>query len=134
MGSCFIRLPVAFAIALAMAGIRANADFPNALHAKRMIRVGYLNQDRLDHGDVGRHGHAVVEEACVLQFAIFTIDVLFIERPADTLHNTALYLTFNIAWVLARPQSCAATNRNMVTLPVSGSTSTSQNCVAKPGA
>src|SRR5439155_11350374 len=35
---------------------------------------------------------------------------------------------------MAQPTSCAATKRRIVTLPVSGSTSTSQNCVEKPGA
>src|SRR6202049_1516066 len=35
---------------------------------------------------------------------------------------------------VARPTSWAATKRRIVTLPVSGSTSTSQNWVEKPGA
>src|SRR6266571_448174 len=35
---------------------------------------------------------------------------------------------------MARPTSCAATKRKIFTLPVSGSTSTSQNWVANPGA
>src|SRR5207244_3857137 len=35
---------------------------------------------------------------------------------------------------MARPTSCAATKRKILTLPVSGSTSRSQNWVAKPGA
>src|SRR3984893_18740218 len=35
---------------------------------------------------------------------------------------------------MALPTSCAATKRRIVTLPVSGSTSTSQNWVEKPGA
>src|ERR1700733_1389567 len=35
---------------------------------------------------------------------------------------------------MARPTSCAATNRRIFTCPVSGSTSTSQNCVENPGA
>src|SRR5260370_3729473 len=35
---------------------------------------------------------------------------------------------------MAQPTSGAATKRRIVTLPVSGSTSTSQNCVEKPGA
>src|SRR5260370_29499653 len=35
---------------------------------------------------------------------------------------------------MARPTSCAATKRKLFPLPVSGSPSTSQNWVAKPGA
>src|SRR6516164_4017588 len=35
---------------------------------------------------------------------------------------------------MAQPTSCAATKRKIVTLPVSGSISTSQNWVEKPGA
>src|SRR5260370_13696724 len=35
---------------------------------------------------------------------------------------------------MAQPTSCAATKRRIVTLPVSGSTSTSQNWVENPGA
>src|SRR6266853_1704875 len=35
---------------------------------------------------------------------------------------------------MPRPTSWAATKRKIVTLPVSGSTSTSQNCVVTPGA
>ena len=53
----------------------------------RMSRIGYFDDLGVDHRHIGRHGHAIVEEARVLQPSVLAIDILLVERPADALHG-----------------------------------------------
>ena len=62
-----------------------------------MTRVGHLNQHGIDHRQIERRRHAVVEEAGVGHDALFVVDVLLIEGPADALHGAALHLPLHIA-------------------------------------
>ena len=75
---------------------RHDRDLADAACAKRMPWVRHLDQDRVDHRQVGANRHAVVEEAWVLQAAVLVVDVFLIERPADALRHTALHLALNI--------------------------------------
>ena len=75
---------------------RHDRDLADAACAKRMPWVRHLDQDRVDHRQVGADRYAVVEEAGVLQAAVLVVDVFLIERPADALRHTALHLPLNI--------------------------------------
>src|SRR5260370_21818029 len=61
-----------------------------------MLRVGDLDHDGVEHGQVGGDGHAIVEEARVIELAVLVVDVLFAERPADALGDAALHLALDI--------------------------------------
>ena len=89
---------------------------------------------RVDHRQVGRHRHAVVEEARVLHAAVGVVDVFLVQRPADALRRrrpgSAPRHTMD-GWPGRRPAPrCSA---GWCMRPVSGSTSTSQMCTPKPG-
>ena len=75
---------------------RHDRDLTDAACAKRMPWIRHLDQDRVDHRQVGANRYAVVEEAWVLQAAVLVVDVFLIERPADALRHTALHLALNI--------------------------------------
>src|SRR5262245_7488255 len=62
-----------------------------------MTRVWHLDDHGIDHRQVGSHGYAIIEEAWVLQLAIFSVDVLLVEGPADTLGDAALVLALHVA-------------------------------------
>ena len=62
-----------------------------------MARVRNLNQHGFDHGQVQASRHPIVQKTRVLQSAIITVNVFFVERPADALGHTTLHLAFNIA-------------------------------------
>ena len=75
---------------------RDDRDLANPACAKRMPWVRHLDQDRVDHRQIGADRYTVVEEAGVLQAAVLVVDVFLIERPADALRHTALHLALNI--------------------------------------
>ena len=56
----------------------------------------------LDHGQVQRGGHAVVQERCVAQLAVVVVEVLFVQRHADALGGTALHLALDVGGVNGR--------------------------------
>ena len=41
---------------------RNDWDFADAAHAERAARIWHLHNDRLDHGNIERRGHAVVQQ------------------------------------------------------------------------
>ena len=98
MGSSHIRTPVA-----AMDGVghrrrrRHDRRLAHAPHAIGMGRIGHLDDDRVDHRQVERRGHAVVEVAGVLHVSLAVEHVLFVQRPADPLHGPPLHLAFDVA-------------------------------------
>ncbi len=71
-----------------------SADAP---HTLRMFRIGDLEDHRIEHGQVGAHRHAVVEEARVIELAVLVEDVFLAQRPTDPLGGAALDLAFDIA-------------------------------------
>ena len=64
-----------------------------------MQRIGHLDDHRIDHREIRRHRHAVVEESRVLDHAAVVEDVLLVERPSDPLGRAALHLALDIARV-----------------------------------
>ena len=61
-----------------------------------MTRVGVLDHHRVDHRDVGRHRHAIIEKARVLEAPILVVDVLLVQRPAYPLGHPTLDLALDI--------------------------------------
>ena len=78
---------------------RDDRHLADAARAERMARVRHLDQDRLDHRQVGGHRAAVVEEARVIHLAVLVVDVLLVQRPADALRDAALDLALDVARV-----------------------------------
>src|SRR5450631_1141701 len=64
-----------------------------------MFRVRHFDHHGIEHRQVRTHGHAIVEEAGVIDPAVFGVDVLFVERPANALRDAALHLALDIAGV-----------------------------------
>ena len=64
-----------------------------------MVGVGDLNDHRVDHGQVQRRRHPVIQETAVQHDAFVVVYVLFIERPADALDYAALDLAFDVGGV-----------------------------------
>ena len=62
-----------------------------------MAGVGHLHDNRIDHGQVQRRGHAVIQEGGVHQLALIVEVVLLVERPANALHSPALQLALHVA-------------------------------------
>ena len=62
-----------------------------------MIRIRDLDDHRVNHRQVRGNWHAIVEEAGVIQSTVLVINVLFVQRPADTLGGTAVDLSIDIA-------------------------------------
>src|SRR5580704_10363240 len=71
----------------------------DAAGAERVAWVRVLDQNRLDHRQVGGYGHSVIEEARVIEAPVLVVDVFFVERPADTLRHAALDLALDIGGV-----------------------------------
>ena len=85
-------------MALAMArGRRDDRNFANTPNAERMVRVGDLHHNGLDHGQIQRGGHTIVQQAGIDQMALVVVDILFIQGPTDSLNDTALDLALHIA-------------------------------------
>ena len=61
-----------------------------------MVRIGNLQNDRVDHRQVGTDRDAIIEIAGILQPPVLAIDIFLIERPADALCGTALILALDI--------------------------------------
>ena len=120
-------------MALAIAGRRSDdRRLAHAAHAVRMGRIRHLDDDRVDHRQVQRRGHAIVEIAGVQHPVLVVEEVFLVQRPADALHAPALHLPFDVAGMdrLAGVlHGRVAQDRD---LAVSGSTSTSTMCVPKP--
>ena len=92
-----MRTPMARAMALPTAAMRRDdRHLADAAHAVGMRRIGHLDQDGLDHRQVGGDRHAVVEEARILELALGVVDVLLVQRPADALHGAALELALDV--------------------------------------
>ena len=94
------RFPVAAVMAFAThasGGTIGASPTPRTPYGCRGIR--HLDDHRVDHREIRRHRHAVVEEARVLDHAVLVEDVLLVERPADPLDRATLHLTLDIARV-----------------------------------
>ena len=61
-----------------------------------MTRIRLLDDDRIDHRQIGADRNPVVEESGVLHLTLVVVDVFLVEGPADTLRGPALELTFDI--------------------------------------
>ncbi len=61
-----------------------------------MTRIGHLDNDRLDVRHVVTGGDPVVQKTAVVQPAVVTVMIRFVQRPADALHRTALQLALDI--------------------------------------
>src|SRR4029078_9200346 len=61
-----------------------------------MAWVRHFHDMGADHWHVGSDRHAIVEEARVLHAAVFAVDVLLVQRPADALYGAALDLPFHL--------------------------------------
>ena len=75
---------------------RHDRDLASALNTVWVLIVRHLNDDRGDLWQITGDGDPVVEEPSVINVAVLGIDVFFVERPADALHNAALDLPFDI--------------------------------------
>ena len=62
-----------------------------------MPGVRHLDDDRVDHRQIERGGHAVIEQAGVQHGAVRAHVILLVERPADALHAAALHLPLDVA-------------------------------------
>ena len=62
-----------------------------------MARIGDLHDNSVNHGQVQRSRHAVVQEAGVHHLAVVAEVILFVQRPADALHRASLDLPFHVA-------------------------------------
>ena len=65
----------------------------------RVIRVGDLEDLRVDERQVGADRNPVVQEPRVLQQPVVTVDVFLVQRPANALRGTTLELPFDIVRV-----------------------------------
>ena len=77
------------------------ADPPDPI---RVPRIGYLDDHRVDHGQVQAGGHAIIKEAGVHHLALLVEEVLLVECPADTLDGTTLHLPLDIPRVDRLPR------------------------------
>ncbi len=124
-------------MALAMAAIGGqDVHLADAFRPVRMHRVRHLNQDGVDHRQVRGDRAAIVQEPGVIEQAFGVVDIFFVQRPADALHDTALDLAprrnsdgIALAGHPARQRISGCPHGS-----VSGSTSTSTKCAPKPGA
>src|SRR4029453_6388117 len=95
--------------------------FAHAPHPKGMIRIRHFHDHGIDHRQVQTRGHAIIQEARIDHVALLIEEILFIERPADTLHRTTLDLTLHVARVdrLASVLHCSVTqNRDLARLRI----------------
>ena len=100
MGSSVRRRPMAFLTALATAASGGTiGTSPTPAHAVRVLVVGHLDHDGLDHRQVAGDRHAVVEEARVIELAVGVEDALLVDGPADALGDAALDLALDVAWM-----------------------------------
>ena len=61
-----------------------------------MIWIRDFQNLGIDKRQVRANRNPIVQETGVLQSAIFAVDVLFIQRPANALRRSTLELTFHI--------------------------------------
>ncbi len=78
---------------------RHDRRLSHAAHPVRVQRIWHLDDHCVDHREIRRHRHAVVEEARVLDHTVLVEDVLLVERPSDPLGRTALHLALDVARV-----------------------------------
>ncbi len=62
-----------------------------------MTRIRHLNQHCVDHGQIERRRHAVIQETRIDHITVVVVDELLVQGPTDTLNRTALDLAFHIA-------------------------------------
>ena len=95
-----MRTPTASRIAFAIAAIGGTMDTsPTPRTPYGCDGLATSNDYRVNHGQVKRSRHTVVEQAGVVHLPVGVHVVLFVERPADALHYAALNLPFNVAGV-----------------------------------
>ena len=95
MGTCFMRTPTAFDTALPIA---ANGGTMEVSPTPR-IPYGWIGDFQnlgIDERQVRANRNPIIQETGVLQSAVFAVDVLFVQRPANALRGTTLELTFHI--------------------------------------
>ena len=80
-------------------GRRDDRHLADAADAVGVSGVRDLDDDRIDHRQVERRGHAVVEQAGVLEVAGVVVVVLLVQRHADALGDAALHLAFDVGRV-----------------------------------
>src|SRR5262249_23695818 len=90
---------------------RNDGRFAHAPHPKGMIRIRHFHDHSIDHRQVQTRGHAIIQEARINHVALLIEEILFIERPADTLHRPTLDLPLDVARVdrLASVLHCRVT-------------------------
>ena len=75
---------------------RHNGCLADTTNAVGMRRVRDLQDLRIDVRQIGANRNAVVQETRVLQPAVFAVDVLLVQRPADPLRSRTLELPFDV--------------------------------------
>ena len=99
-GSSVMRTPDRVADRVADGGQRRDdGRLAAAPDAVGVVRIGHLDNLRVDHRQVGRHGYAVVEKPGIVQHAVVVVDVLLVQRPADPLDRASLHLTLDVVGV-----------------------------------
>src|SRR5581483_3417689 len=78
---------------------RHDAHLADASNAVGVAGVRHFNDNGVDHRDVQRSWHAVVQEAGVDHVALGVVPVLLVERPADALDQAALHLAGHVVRV-----------------------------------
>ena len=61
--------------------------------------IRHFDNHSVDKRQVRSYRNPVIQEPGVLQDTLFVIQILFIERPTNALHCTALHLPFHIVRV-----------------------------------
>src|SRR5215467_2054680 len=82
---------------------RHNGHLADSTHTIGVARIRHFHQDGVDHRQVERCRHAIIEEARIDHVAVVVVDKLFVQGPTDTLHNPTLDLAFDIARVDGPP-------------------------------
>jgi hypothetical protein len=99
------RIPVASRIAFATAASGGTiGTSPTPRTPCQVQRVRDLDDHGLDHRQIRRDRHPIVEEARVLHHAVGQY-VCFVQGPSDALRSAALHLSFDIARMCALPTS-----------------------------
>src|ERR1043166_2386043 len=82
---------------------RYNGHLANPTYPIGMARIRHFHKDGLDHRQVKRGRHAIIEETGIDHVTVVVIDKLLVQGPTDTLHYPTLDLAFDIAWVDGSP-------------------------------
>src|SRR5215510_1478805 len=82
---------------------RHNGHLANPTYTIGMARIRHFHKDGVDHWQVKRCRHAIIEEAGIDHVAAVAVDKLFVQGPTNTLYHPTLDLAFDIAWVDGSP-------------------------------